>query len=316
MTPCVTEPLAPLRRPRRLRRGDRVVVVAPSGSVDAGRLERGIEMLGGLGLAAAAGEHARAVHGRFAGTDAQRAADLQAAWLDPAVRGVLCARGGYGVTRVLDLLDWTAMAAREDPPVLLGASDITALHLAVGRRLGVATLFGPMPAAQILADDLEPATLRHLVLTLADPDRVRVLTSPAVRVLVPGRASGVSCGGTLSLLAGAVGTPESPSFAGGVLFLEDVGEAPYRIDRMLTQLLRAGVLDGVSSVVSGSWSGCGTDDEVDAVLLDRLGPLRIPVLAGFDFGHGAVQLTFPLGAAATVDSAGPGTVRFDLPALA
>ena len=317
----------PLCRPRRLLRGSRVAVVAPSGKVDPGRLDRGVALLGELGLEVVVGEHVRDVHGSFAGTDAARAADLQAAWLDPAVRAVLCARGGYGATRILDLLDWTAMAARPDPPVLVGSSDVTALHLAVARHLGVAGLFGPMAAAEILAGDgphhPEPATLRHLVLTLADPDRVRVLTNAGVRMLCPGsasgrasgRASGVSTGGTLSLLAGAVGTPEAPSCAGGVLFLEDVNEAPYRIDRLLTQLLRCGALDGVRAVVAGSWVGCGAEAEVDAVLRERLGPLAVPVLAGFAFGHGPVQLTIPLGVAVTVDAAA-GTVSLDRPALA
>ena len=308
--------LEPLCRPRRLLRGDRVSVVAPSGVLDPGRLDRGVGLLGELGLDVVVGAHARDVHGPFAGTDADRAADVQGAWTDPAVRAVLCARGGYGVTRMLDHLDWAAMAARPDPPVLLGASDITALHLAVARRLGVATLFGPMPAAQILAGDHpEPATLRHLVLTLAAPDRVQVLTGAGVRVLVAGAAAGVTTGGTLSLLAGALGTPEAPSFAGGVVFLEDVNEAPYRIDRMLTQLLRAGALDGVRAVVAGSWERCGTTAEVDDVLRERLGGLGVPVLAGFEFGHGPVQVTVPLGVRARVDSAA-GTVTLEEPALA
>lgn len=308
--------LRPLLRPRRLLRGERVAIVAPSGRVDPGRLDRGVALFGELGLEVVVGAHARADHRGFAGTDAQRAADLQAAWLDPAVRAVVCARGGYGVTRILDLLDWDAMAARPDPPVLLGASDITALHLAVARRLGVATLFGPMAAAQILAgDEPEPATLRHMVLTLADPARAQVLAGSAVRALAPGVASGVSAGGTLSLLAGALGTADPASLAGGVLFLEDVREAPYRIDRMLTHLLRAGALDGVAAVVAGTWEGCGTEAEVDAVLLERLGGLGIPVLAGFDFGHGPVQLTIPLGVTMTVD-AGARTVTLAEPALA
>jgi muramoyltetrapeptide carboxypeptidase len=308
--------LSPLRRPRRLRRGDRVAVVAPSGRVDPARLDRGVALLGELGLDVVVGRHARDVHSTYAGTDADRAADLQEAWLDGRVRAVLCARGGYGATRILDHLDWAALAACPDPPVLVGASDVTALHLAVARRLGVATLFGPMVAGEVLAGgDPEPATLRHLVATLADPGRVQVLTNVGVRVLAPGRAAGVTTGGTLSLLAAALGTPESPSFAGGVLVLEDVNEQPYRIDRMLTQLLRSGALDGVRAVVAGSWVGCGPDAEVDAVLAERLGPLGVPVLAGFDFGHGPVQLTVPLGAAATVDTAA-GTLALDEPALA
>jgi muramoyltetrapeptide carboxypeptidase len=315
----LTTVLSPLRRPRRLRQGDRVAVVSPSGPVDPGRLERGCALLGELGLDVVVGAHARDAAGYLAGSDADRAADLQDAWAGPGVRAVFCARGGYGAARLLDLLDWDAMRVPE-PPVFVGASDVTSLHLAIARHLGVATLFGPMAAAGILAgEEPEPATLHHLVTTLASPEKAQVLAGGGVRLLARGSAGpivrGVSTGGTLALLAAAVGTPEAPSCAGGVLFLEDVGEPSYRIDRMLTQLIRAGVLDGVRAVVAGDWDRCGPEREIDAVLRERLGPLGVPVLTGFDFGHGPVQLTIPLGAAMTVDLRA-GTVTLDEPALA
>lgn len=311
--------LTPLRRPRRLRQGDRVAVVSPSGPVDPARLDRGCALLRELGLDVVVGAHARDGTGYLAGTDADRAADLQDAWLDPDIRAVFCARGGYGAARLLDLLDWRAMRA-VDPPVLVGASDVTSLHLAIAHQLGVATLFGPMVAAQILAgDEPEATTLRHLVLTLTRPEKAQALAAGALRILAPGRAGttarGVSTGGTLSLLAAALGTPEAPLFAGGVLFLEDVGEPAYRIDRMLTQLIRAGALDGVRAVVVGDWDRCGPEAEIDAVLRERLGPLGVPVLAGLEFGHGPVQLTIPLGVAVTLDLRA-GIVTLDEPALA
>lgn len=316
--------LVPLRRPRRLGPGDRVAVIAPSGPLEPERLDRGCAVLAGLGLDVVVGAHARDVAGHLAGSDADRAADLQSAWLDARVRAVVCARGGYGAVRLLDLLDWDAMRAAASgpngPPVFVGASDVTSLHLAIARHLGVATLFGPMAAAQILAGERpEPATLAHLATTLTDPGGAQVLGGGGVRVLEPGTSGplvrGVGTGGTLALLAAAVGTPEAPRLAGGVLFLEDVGEPPYRIDRMLTQLIRAGSLDGVCAVVAGDWDRCGPVAAIDAVLRERLGPLGVPILAGLEFGHGPVQLTVPLGAAMTVDVR-EGTITLDEPALA
>lgn len=310
--------LKALLRPRRLRPGGTVAIIAPSGPVEADRLERGAALFGAQGLRVVRGAHVRDRVGHLAGTDADRAADLQAAWCDPTVRAVVCARGGYGAMRLLDLLDWTAMRARVeagDPPVFLGASDVTSLHLAIAARLGVATLFGPMAAAEILAGEQpDEPTLRHLVTTLVTPEKVQLLGGPGVRALVPGTASGVTTGGTLSLLAAAAGTPEPLCAAGGVVLLEDVAEPPYRIDRMLTQLLRSGALDGAAAVVAGDWAGCGPAEAVDTVLLERLGPLGVPVLAGLRVGHGPVQTTFPLGVDVEVDAAA-GTVTLAEPAL-
>ncbi len=310
--------LSPLTRPRRLSRGDKVAIVAPSGKLEKERLDRGVALFTELGMQVVVGEHALATHGTLAGTDAQRAADLTAAWSDPEVRAVLCGRGGWGAARMVDHLDWEAMAARDaavGPPVFLGCSDITTLHLAIAQRLGVATLFGPMAAASILAEDQpEPATMRHLVSTLTEPETVRCLAGPSVRALHPGRARGVTTGGTLTILAASIGTPEAFSAPGGVLLLEDINETPYRIDRALTQLLRAGSLDGLTAVVIGEWTDSGDQRAVDAVVVERLAPLGIPILTGLPVGHGPVQLTFPLGVEVTVDDV-LGTVELLEPAL-
>lgn len=311
--------------PRRfagLRPGDRVAVVAPSGPVDPARLEAGCGVLRDLGLEVVLGGHvldranlagaaARDGWHRLAGTDADRAADLQAAWCDPDVRAVLCARGGYGATRLLDLLDWDALAAASatdrGPKLLHGSSDITALHVAFGARLGVSTSFGPMVAGLVadLAGPLDAdreRTLAHLRSALfADPAGTTVTGSHA---LSPGRAQGVLTGGTLALLTALIGTSHAPPPAAGrIVLLEDVCEAPYRVDRMLTQLLQAGWFDGAAGVVLGSWTDCGDPAELDAVFTDRLGPLGVPVLAGVPAGHGPCQVTLELGAPVRLDAA-------------
>jgi muramoyltetrapeptide carboxypeptidase len=281
-----------------MQQGDTVAIVSPSGPPDAVLLERGIERLEGLGLKVVAGAHVldRQELDYLAGDDAARAADLQAAWCDPAVSAVFCSRGGYGAGRLLDLLDWDAMRAA-GPKVLLGSSDITALHNAFAIELGVPTLHGPMAACDLLAGERgpEPRTLTSLRAALfGAPEPVR-----GDRVLAPGRAEGVLSGGNLSLLASMCGTRWQPSFAGRIAFLEDVGEEPYRIDRMLTQLLQAGVFDGVRGIALGSWVDCA---DPYPVLQDRLGRLGVPVLAGLAVGHGSPQMSVWLGRLGVIDT--------------
>ncbi|MFG3496922.1 LD-carboxypeptidase [Streptomyces sp. NPDC047928] len=311
----MTVPIRPSVRPRRLRQGDRVAVVAPSGPVRAERLRAGLDLLRGWGLDPVAMPHALDTHPRhryLAGDDAARARDLQDAWCDPAFAAVLCARGGYGAHRVVDLLDWDAMRAA-GPKVFAGFSDATALHEAFALRMGLATLHAPMPAAVPFLEDA--ATREALRATLLAPETVRTLGHAKARALVPGRARGVTVGGCLSLLTAGIGTPDGrTSLRGGLLLLEDVGEEPYRLDRALTQLLRSGLLDGVAGIALGSWAECGPYDDVRAVLLDRLGGLGVPVVEELGFGHGPTTLTVPLGVPALLD-ADAGTLTVEVPAL-
>ena len=245
-------------RPRSLRPGDRVAVVAPSGPVDPAALDRGTGWLRELGLDVRVGAHVldRAPGaGYLCGADVDRAADLAAAWLDPEVGAVFCARGGYGAARVLEHLDLASLARRTNPPWLVGSSDITALHTAVREYLGVATVFGPMVANAVLGGEHPCAPSRTGLAAVLFGTRPPAL--PASRVLVGGDATGPLVGGTLSLLAAAVGTPWAGSAAGALVLLEDVDEAAYRVDRMVTQLLQSGWFDGARAVVLGSWERCG-----------------------------------------------------------
>ncbi|UNR55649.1 LD-carboxypeptidase [Streptomyces sp. A10(2020)] len=307
--------LSPLTRPARLAPGARVAVVAPAGPVPEESLESGLDLLRGWGLDPVVAPHVLDRHPAFpylAGEDADRAADLQSAWCDPSVDAVFCARGGYGCQRMTGLLDWEAMRAARPKP-FVGYSDITALHEQFAVRLGVATLHAPMAAtAGFLKNE---AAREHLRATLFDPESVRVLTSATGRVLVPGRARGVTLGGCVSLLAAELGVAHTrPSATGGLLLIEDIGEEAYRLDRILTQLQRARWLDGVRGVALGSWEECGPYEEVRAVLRDRLGPLGVPVAEEFGFGHGEGALTMPFGLPAELD-ADAGTLTLDVPAL-
>lgn len=310
---------APADRPSRLRPGSRVAVVAPSGPVPADRLEAGLGVLREWGLEPVVAPHVRDVHPELdylAGTDADRAADLQAAWCDPAVDAVLCARGGYGAHRMVDLVDWAAVRAA-GPKAFVGYSDITVLHEAFALRAGFATLHGPMVATEAFLKD-EP-TREHLRATLFEPETVLTLGLDTAAALVPGRARGVLYGGCVSLLAADAGTPHSRTDArGGLLVIEDTGEEPYRLDGILTRLLRSGALEGVSGVVCGSWQECGPYEKIRAVLADRFGPLGIPVIEELGFGHGPTALTLPLGVEAVLDAPADGgrcTLTVEVPAL-
>ncbi|MCA1219601.1 S66 peptidase family protein [Streptomyces sp. 8L] len=311
----MTYRVSPLTRPRRLVPGDRVAIVAPSGPVPEDRLLAGLDLLRGWGLDPVVAPHVLARHPRFpylAGDDADRARDLLAAWCDPGTAAVICARGGYGAQRMVDLLDWDAMRAAP-PKVFVGYSDITALHEAFATRLGLATLHGQMTAAAVFLDDKD--SQEHLRATLFEPETVRTLGLPTARALVPGRATGVTLGGCVSLLAADLGIPHArPSAAGGLLMIEDTGEEPYRLDRILTQLLRAGWLDGVAGIGLGSWQGCGPYEAVRDVFLDRLGPLGVPVVEELGFGHGTPALTVPFGVPAVLDAASA-TLTLEVPAL-
>ncbi|MCX5232898.1 LD-carboxypeptidase [Streptomyces sp. NBC_00233] len=285
--------------PAPLRPGDTVAVVAPAGPVDATEMSAARSLLEGWGLRVRSTPRLFSTRlGYLAGPDEDRLEDLTEAWLDPEVRGVFCARGGYGTQRIADRLDYPRLAAA-GPKFLVGSSDITCLHQAWGDRLGLVTLHGPMPACRPLHDDEE--TARHLHAALFGPSaRSLPLTGP---VLVPGRAEGRLTGGNLSLLASSTGTRTAPDTEGCVLFLEDVGEDPYRLDRALTQLRRADVLQRTAGVVLGDFSACGPPEQVEGVLRDRLSDLGVPVAAGLPAGHGPRQLTLPLGADAVLDTA-------------
>ncbi|MFE6620208.1 LD-carboxypeptidase [Streptomyces sp. NPDC057740] len=310
----MTEPVRPLVRPSRLAPGARVAVVAPSGPVSEERLEAGLDVLRGWDLDPVVAPHVLDRHGEFgylAGTDADRAADLQSAWCDPSVDAVLCARGGYGAQRMADLLDWAAMRAA-GPKVFVGFSDITVLHQAFATRLGLVTLHGPAAAGVDLVKNARAQD--HLKATLFRPETVRVIPSRGT-AMVPGRARGVTLGGCLSMLTSDLGTPHARTGArDGLVLLEDIGEQPYRIDRMLTQLLRTGWLDGVAGIALGSWAGCGPYDTVRPVLLDRLGGLGVPVVEEFGFGHCEGALTIPFGMGAELD-ADAGELTLDESAL-
>jgi muramoyltetrapeptide carboxypeptidase len=276
-------------------------VVAPAGPIPADLLDKGVAQLREWDLDVSVADHVldRDPTLRYlAGTDADRAADLQQAWCDPDVAAVVCARGGYGCLRLPPHLDWSALAAVRPKP-LVGSSDITVLHHLFTTRLGVPTVFGPMPASARFTDD-QPAR-DALYRCLFDPAAATVVTGPGAGPLVGGVAHGRTTGGTASMLAALIG-PADPPPAGAILLLEDVTESPYRLDRILTQLLAAGWCDRLAGIALGSWTDCGPPTQLLPMLRDRLAGLGVPVAQGLTFGHCAGQASIRLGVPAVLDA--------------
>lgn len=298
--------------PPPLRAGDLVAVVTPSGPVSPDRLARGVALLESWGLRVRVQPHVLGSDprlGYLAAEDRERADDVSSAWADPEVAAVWAARGGYGAQRMVDLLDWPSMRA-VGPKWLIGFSDITALHLRLGRELDLVTVHGPVLAsAGQLDDELSVAALRSMLMG-PRPEPGSVLVEG--RSLVPGEGQGRLIGGNLSLLAADIGVEPAPEVS-TIAVLEDVGEDAYRVDRMLTQLLRARWFDQVRGVVVGEFSlgrdaGPEASELVAAVIADRLERLRIPIITDVPVGHGSRNLALPLGAAVTiaVESVGAG----------
>lgn len=286
-------------RPARLVAGDTVALVAPAGPVPQELLDTAVRVLRSWGLRVRLGDCVRSRHEvrYLSATDGERAAEFTQMWLDPEVACVLAARGGYGCTRMVDLVDWPSLRAA-GPKVLAGSSDITALHGAVNVHLGLSTLFSPMAATA----NFDETAAEHLRGTLFEPEKVLTLSGPQSETLVPGRARGTLAGGNLSLLAAGIGTPVDPRGHGRIAVLEDVTEDVYRLDGLLTHLLRSGWFDGVTGIVLGSWEKCGDPALVRALMLERLGPLGVPMVGDLGFGHVPSAPTVPLGVEADLDA--------------
>jgi muramoyltetrapeptide carboxypeptidase len=302
-----------LTRPPRLAPGVRIALIAPAGPLlERDDRTRGEELCHALGFEPVTAPNAGSRYGYLAGTDEQRLADLNAALADPRVDAVWCLRGGYGMTRILPGVDFAALERR--PKVVIGYSDITALINAIARRSGVVSFHGPMSRTS-----LTPFSRWHLdrVLTnLSEAGRLGRIAPPAdvlvprenrIVTLTPGVAEGRLAGGNLTLLQALIGTPYFPDLDGSILFLEDVGEDLYSVDRMLAHLRTVGALSRLKGVIIGRFTEMkrATEDGAlgyDEVLETYFRPLRIPVAYGFPLGHIDDQWTLPIGVMARLDA--------------
>ena len=299
--------------PKPLFPGARVALVCASSAVPEDRLEPALDAVRALGLEPVPYPSCYFAnrHGYLAASDEQRAADLNAAFADPSIDGILSIRGGYGAHRILPLLDYDRIAA--SPKYFSGYSDVTALHTAFQQRCGLVTYHTPMPSTEyyepvdsFTMDEMRRALFGALTGALPLPEGAHCET------LSGGCATGRLCGGNLSLLAASLGTPWEIDTTDKILFLEDIGEKTYRIDGMLTQLRNAGKFDACAGVVLGAWTDCVPEYPektltLEEIFRDLILPAGKPVLAGLPCGHVLPTLSLPLGELVTLD-AGKGTL--------
>ncbi len=304
-----------ITKPKRLSPGDTIGIAAPASPPgDPERIRYAIDLVASLGFKVKPGRHIFARDGYLAGRDGMRAADLENLFLDDSVDGIFCIRGGYGASRLLPLLDFDAICAH--PKVLMGYSDITALLMGLHACCGLVTFHG-----QVANHEFSPYTLESFKKLLLNPQPELALAAPPsfestpgrvewenrLRVLSPGRVRGPLLGGNLTLVSHLIGTPYLPDLTGAILFLEDVGEATYSIDRMLTQLHLSGTLDKIAGLVFGKFteiraSEYPQDRVLEEVLAEYATGLGIPALAGMMIGHIDDQAVIPIGCMAELDT--------------
>jgi muramoyltetrapeptide carboxypeptidase len=312
--------------PPRLQPGDTVGLVTPAtATYQQEELDIARESLEGLGLKVRIGAHVRDRHGSLGGLDVDRAADMNRFFADPTLKAVLPTRGGWGTARLLPLLDYGAI--RRNPKILMGFSDITALLNGIHARTGLVTFHGPNAGGRWDAysvDFVRRVLFGGEAVTFDNPkgtsDR-NVLTQVEnrIRTITPGRATGRLLGGNLTVLTAILGSPYVPDFSDAILFLEDVGEDWYRVDRMMTSLKLAGILGKVRGFIFGSCSECGPGEGFgsltpEQIFADHIAPLRVPAWTGAMIGHAQPQWTLAVGSRVTID-ASAGTVTMDGPAV-
>ena len=301
-----------LLKPDRLNFGDTVGIIAPaSPPPDPKAIDRAAAALEQYGFRPKLAKNVRARLGFIAGTDRERAADVMAMFADKKVKAIICIRGGYGTTRILDRLDYGII--RCNPKILSGYSDITALHGVLLKKAGLVSFHAPMLNGALADPQVPEFTKQSFFRTVMAAKPAGSLRAgyegKAVVSLHRGVAEGRLAGGNLSMICAGLGTPFAPSYKGKILFFEDVGEKPYRLDRMLTQLWNAGVFAGVAGVAVGVNRDC--DALIQAkeyqqsgaeVVKERLSGLRVPVVAGLPFGHVDLNATIPFGVRARLDA--------------
>ncbi|HEX9615388.1 MAG TPA: LD-carboxypeptidase [Bacteroidota bacterium] len=296
-------------KPPRLKKNDVIGLVCPASTPSsAEKVEKAVRYLEGLGYRTKVGRHVMKQVGYLAGTDDERAEDLNEMFRDKSVRAVIAVRGGYGTPRILTRIDFGAL--KRDPKILVGYSDLTALQLAVFRKIGLVSFSGPMAGVEMW-NAIDPYTEEHFWKLLTSATPVGVLANPADEP-TQGKGSGLVkgrlLGGNMSLVASLLTTPYSPDYRGSILVLEDVDEAPHRVDRMFVQFRLGGMLDRISALVLGRFTDCVPSDpkkpslSIEDVLKEVVASVEVPVLTNFQYGHIPKKLTLPFGLQAVLDA--------------
>lgn len=286
--------------PQPVRKGDKVALIAPCMPVLPERLDFAAGFIAGLGLKPEIFPSCTAHSGFLAGSDSLRAADINRAFADPEIRAVVVVRGGYGGARLADLLDYDVI--RDNPKVFTGFSDATVLHILINQRCRLVTFHAPMPAAaNFREDEFTHAALADALFgcweTLYDDSHPERNAGVPLECVFEGECEGVLTGGNLTIVASTAGTPYQLDCRGRILFLEDVSEYAYAIDRSILHMRHSGILDGCRGIILGTWQDCqaSRDMPIDLTLRNALEPLHIPVVSGFMCGHSVPSTFLPLG---------------------
>ncbi|MBC8181216.1 LD-carboxypeptidase [candidate division KSB1 bacterium] len=302
-------------KPKQLSNGATIGVVSPaSRPSDEQKYSNGIQYLKNLGYKVVESRHVLDSYGYLAGKDRDRIDDLNLMFRDSQIDAVFCSRGGYGVPRIIDEIDFNSL--QNDPKIFVGYSDITSLNLAILAKTGLISFSGPMVAVEMGAG-IDQITEQNFWKTLKTSEPMGILENPSdlpIQVVKSGRAKGRLLGGCLSLINVVLGTPFCPDFNETILFIEDIEEEPYRVDRYLAQLKMAGVLDRISGLVIGQFVDCIPGDpekpnlKLEQVFDDYFSDLDIPIISNFAYGHVPVKHTLPVGVQVELDTENGGLI--------
>ena len=303
----------PIIKPPKLQSGDKIALVAPGSYISDAELQDSIKNLNDLGFETMYSDKILLQSGYFAGTDEDRAKDLMEKFSDKSVKGIVCARGGYGCSRILPLLDYSVI--RTNPKALVGYSDITALLYGIYQKAGLISFHGPVGTSTF-----NDYSLNNFKKVLMNPDNSSTFSNSisgddeniyGVTTIVKGKRKGRLVGGNLSIMVSLIGTEFDLDYSNKIVFIEEVGEEPYRIDRMLTQMIQAGKFKNSAGIMMGIFRKCEVKEEsaltsksftLMEVLKDRFSSLKIPVVYGMSFGHVKDKFTIPFGALAELNA--------------
>lgn len=286
-------------KPPRLMKGDTVGIIAPASPPDQSQLIKSIEFLHELGLHIKFGKHITKRNGYLAGEDEERLEDFHEMFLDNEIKGIFCARGGYGSARFANYIDFQII--KEHPKIFWGYSDITFLHNAIRQETGLVTFHGPMLASDMGKEDVHPMTKQFFYQLFHPVTIVYTEDISPLETIIEGQTEGIIAGGNLSLLVSTLATPFEINTKGKILFLEDVNEKPQSVDRMLNQLLMAGKLTDAEGILIGDFNGEELS-QIDEVINDYLLKANRPAMKGFKIGHCSPNISIPLGVYAKIDT--------------
>ncbi|NDW19684.1 LD-carboxypeptidase [Dysgonomonas sp. 216] len=303
-------------KPERLRSGDKIGLVASASFITEKDLQTSVEKIRQLGFIPVYSDKIHGKYGYFSGTDEQRAADFNDMVKNPDIKGIIFAGGGYGCTRILDLVDYNMI--KKNPKVIMGFSDNTALINAINKKTGLVTFHGPIARTihkgynQEHFENIIVSPIDKYVIESSAEDLLKSANNKTLDryTITAGKAQGELVGGNLTLICSMIGTPYQIDMKGKIVMIEDINEEPYRIDRMLTQLIASGELTKAAGIVFGICRGCDKSDKTKTlnsftlrqVIEDRIKPLNIPAVYGLSFGHNINNFTFPIGLKARFDA--------------